>query len=306
MRAYVAVTDPEWYRFLRQMPPLDEVNFWRPGGTQQFKALDVGQPLLFKLHHPENFITGGGFFTHFSLLPSRLAWDAFGPKNGAASFEQMRRRIEKYRRRGSDRHAEYVIGCVILGDPFFFDERNWIPAPEDFHPNIVQGKAYDLTTSAGKALWDNVSMRLAAAKPAQIAEPASPVYGEPMLVRQRLGQGAFRVLITDTYQRRCAVTGEKALPVLEAAHIRPVSEGGIHRIDNGLLLRSDIHTLFDRGYVTVTPDYRFRTSRRLKDDFDDGETYLRWQGAELRLPARQENHPDRELLEWHSDVVFRR
>jgi putative restriction endonuclease len=101
-----------------------------------------------------------------------------------------------------------------------------------------------------------------------------------------------------------AVTGERALPVLDAAHIQPVSEGGVHRIGNGLLLRSDIHILFDRGYVTVTPDGRFRTSRRLKDDFDDGETYLKWQGTELGLPARPEDHPDRELLEWHSDVVF--
>ncbi len=273
MKAFVAVTDPDWYRFLRQRPALDEVNFWKPGGERPFKAIGPGQPLLFKLHHPENFIVGGGFFTHFSFLPSRLAWDAFGEKNGAPSFQEMRRRIEKYRRKAPDPHAEYTIDCIILRDPFFFDERDWIPAPADFHPNIVEGKSYDLQAPAGRALWDQVQARLAMMKPPHVAEGPPPVYGEPILVRQRLGQGAFRVLITDTYQRRCAVTGEKALPVLEAAHIRPVSEGGTHRIDNGLLLRSDVHALFDRGYVTVTPDYRFRVSRRLREDFDDGEHY---------------------------------
>jgi hypothetical protein len=51
-------------------------------------------------------------------------------------------------------------------------------------------------------------------------------YGNPLMVRPRLGQGSFRVLVTETYQRRCALTGEKTLPVLEAAHIKPYAELG--------------------------------------------------------------------------------
>jgi len=102
-----------------------------------------------------------------------------------------------------------------------------------------------------------------------------------------------------------AMTGEKALPVLQAAHIRPVSEGGVHRIDNGLLLRSDVHTLFDRGYVSVGSDFRVRVSRRLKTDFDNGEQYFRLRGDPLHLPRREIERPAREFLEWHGDVVFR-
>ena len=48
---------------------------------------------------------------------------------------------------------------------------------------------------------------------------------------------------------------------------------GAARVDNGLLLRLDIHRLFDRGYVTVDRDYRFVVSRRLKEEFDNGRTY---------------------------------
>lgn len=66
----------------------------------------------------------------------------------------------------------------------------------------------------------------------------------PQIVRPRLGQGAFRIVVTDTYERRCAVTGERTLPVLEAAHIKSYADGGAHDITNGLLLRSDLHTLF--------------------------------------------------------------
>ena len=306
MKAYVAVTDNDWFRFLRDRAPLDEVNFWQPGGNRSFKALDLGQPFLFKLHHPENFIVGGGFFSRAWLLESSFAWEAFGEKNGAASLEKMRRRIEKYRRSAPDRLQDYKIGCIILADPFFFDERDWISVPGDFHPNIVQGKTYDLSSSMGRRLWGkvlDVLRRQHAAHPEQVAE--GPVYGEPMLVRLRLGQGTFRVLVTETYQRKCAITQEKVLPVLEAAHIRPLSDGGVHRIDNGLLLRSDVHALFDRGYVTATPDYRFRVSRRLKDDFDNGEYYYQFEGATLSLPRRIEDRPGRGFLEWHADTVFR-
>jgi putative restriction endonuclease len=100
------------------------------------------------------------------------------------------------------------------------------------------------------------------------------------------------------------VTGEKALPVLQAAHIRPVSSGGLHQLPNGLLLRSDVHTLFDKGYATVTPDARFRVSRRLRTEFDNGEHYLAMDGSPVLLPARSEHRPSRENLEWHNDTMF--
>ncbi|HWP36421.1 MAG TPA: HNH endonuclease [Gemmatimonadales bacterium] len=305
LKAFVAVTDNDWFRFLRARPELDEVNFWQPGGGRQFRALDTGQPFLFKLHHPENFIVGGGFFTHFSLLPATLAWEAFGEKNGAASFSEMRERIEKYRRVATDPHADYTIGCIILQDPFFLERRDWIDPPAGFHPNIVVGKTYDLRSSPGRELWEAVQARRTGSVVGRVAEAAQSMYGEPRLVRQRIGQGTFRVLVTDTYERRCAVTREKALPVLQAAHIRPVSEGGAHRVDNGLLLRSDVHTLFDRGYLTVTPDFRLRVSRRLRDDFDNGEHYYQYEQSALWVPERADDRPSREFLEWHADTVFR-
>lgn len=312
MRAFVGVTDNDWFRFLRNQPGVDEVNFWQPSGGPEFRALQPGQPFLFKLHHPENFIVGGGFFRHFSRFPARMAWEAFGVKNGATDFTQMWRRIAKYRRTILDARTDPDIGCIILIDPFFFEDSEWIPAPRDFSPNIVRGKGYDLTVSPGKELWDEIVAR----RLAPVRRPDHPdaarerlvsdqqMYGEPVLVKQRLGQGSFRVLVTDLYRRRCAVTGERALPVLEAAHIRPVGQEGTHRTSNGLLLRSDIHTLFDRGYVTVTPDRRFRVSSRLKRDFDNGEEYRKFADAEIQVPSTQEDRPDPRLLEWHTDAVF--
>jgi putative restriction endonuclease len=130
-------------------------------------------------------------------------------------------------------------------------------------------------------------------------------YGPPQLILPRLGQGTFRIAVTDAYGRACAVTTEHSLPVLEAAHIKPFAEQGPHTVRNGLLLRSDLHRLFDRGYVTVTPDHRFEVSPRLKQDFENGRTYYAMHGKTLQLPTRAQERPDPQLLAWHNEKKFR-
>ena len=212
MKAYVGITDGDWFDLLAQASRLDEVNFWQPGGNRIFRALEPGGLFLFKLHSPRNFIAGGGFFTHATLLPVSLAWESFGVTNGARSLEEMRARIEHYRRRPADVHEDYTIGCVILSQPFFLPEPQWIPAPPDWHPNIVQGRTYDLREQPGRGLWSAVQAAVAGAGqhwPAAWGDAGGPRYGDPVLAAPRLGQGAFRVLVTDAYGRRCAVTGER-------------------------------------------------------------------------------------------------
>ncbi len=131
-------------------------------------------------------------------------------------------------------------------------------------------------------------------------------FGAEYLTRGRLGQGAFRVLVTDAYERRCAVTGEKTLPVLEAAHIKPFASRGPHRVSNGILLRSDLHKLFDLGYVTVTPELRLEVSPRLKAEWENGREYYAHHGKELRFrPTDVKSQPSREFLMWHNENRFK-
>ena len=70
--------------------------------------------------------------------------------------------------------------------------------------------------------------------------------------------------MTDLYKRQCALTNSHVLHVLDAAHIRPYAEGGTHSPSYGLLLRQDVHTLFDKGYLTINPEYGVEVSRTLK------------------------------------------
>ena len=140
------------------------------------------------------------------------------------------------------RRIRRSVACS--GEPFFLKEAQWIPVPPDFSLNILQGKGYDTEDGAtGKILWETITERLATLAtadfnpgPATIAAVKSVRYGEPLLVRPRLGQGTFRVIVTDAYERRCTITGERTLPVLEAAHIKPYSAGGRHEPENGPLL----------------------------------------------------------------------
>jgi len=305
MKLYVAVTDEESIRCLRRQTALDEVNFWRPAGNRRFRALAPGEPFLFKLHHPHDAVVGGGFFATSSLLPVSVVWEAFGEKNGAESLPTMRRRIERYRRAAPDPRADYTVGCIVLQQPFFFDEADWIPAPADFSPAIVQGKTYDLDSRPGQALWQAVRLRLYTSLPGDEVDPQMAMFGGPVLIRPRLGLGTFRVLVVDAYRRRCAATGERTLPLLDVAHVKPPAEGGQNVLGNGLLLRTDLARLFAQGYLTVGADLRLQVSGRLAADWGGGEPYLPLAGRELRLPADERARPRSELLAWHRETVFR-
>ncbi|MBM3554197.1 MAG: HNH endonuclease [Alphaproteobacteria bacterium] len=299
----VAVTDGDWFDLLRRQPRLDEVNFWSPS-DMNFHALRPGELFLFKLHAPRNFIVGGGTFFRANTLPCSLAWEAFREANGASSAQQMRASISRYLRSPPDDRTDFTIGCRILTQPFFFRETDWIAVPPSWKPNTVRFKRYSTDDSDGLALWNAVHDRLDLQGFPGMAEKQER-YGGPHLIRPRLGQGAFRVLVTDIYNRRCAITMERTLPALEAAHIRPYGDGGEHEARNGLLIRRDIHSLFDAGYVTVTPEMRFEVSRRIKEEFENGRHYYAMQGKSIFVPADIEQRPDGDALRWHNEHVYR-
>ena len=312
--AVVANTDQRWFDYLSASAVdgrLDEVNFWRPLAQSGFKALDPGQPFFFRLKHPVGAIAGYGYFTHATRIPIRLAWDAFGQHNGDPTFEAFLNRIAEYRH---ETPMETLLGdreltCLILREVRFLSQDQWLTwaREEEWSPNVVAYKGYDLAADPGRLLAGLV----------QNGEPAelSPDYvlqldDQRMMASQevalRQGQGAFRVRLLDAYGRRCAVTGERTLPVLDAAHITPYLGAISNHIQNGLVLRTDIHRLYDGGYVTVTPDLNFKVSTRLKDEFENGAVYYDLDGQPLVvIPEDRTKRPSREALEWHASNIFR-
>src|SRR3984893_4479815 len=316
VKVVVALTDPEWFAHRRGKPDLSEVNFWAPSG-RSFRALTSGEVFLFRLHAPYRVIVGGGVFAHADRLPCSLAWEAFGEANGAATLAQMRVRIARHRKVAGDERYDFVIVCRILTQPFFLPESEWFEPP-NWPPHFQGFKTYSTDDPDGLMLWEAAQSRVQSRAPYRSSFPQSgasdvPVarWGEPTLIHPRLGQGAFRIIVTDNYARRGAVTGERTLPALDAAHIRPYSDHGEHEPSNGLLLRRDIHSLFDRGYVTVTPTHHFEVSRRIRDEFENGRDYFEngrdyyaMHGRSVQVPQRPDQRPDPQSLTWHNENRF--
>jgi putative restriction endonuclease len=305
----IAPTDFGWYDYLSRRTSLDEVNFWTPSTHFAFRG-EHFSPFLFKLKAPHNAICGFGYFARYSPLPDWLAWDCFGEGNGYQSLVSMRAKVAEIRQRmryvETERLAE--IGCIIVVNVSFFPRNEWVSQPTNWPVRNLRPMRYDLEQGEGARVWGECLDRALLYERASAVQPAGVTkqsrYGEPMLVRPRLGQGAFRVAVTDAYQRACAVTGEHSLPALEAAHIRPFAQEGPHVVNNGLLLRADLHRLFEQGYVGISPSNRLEVSERLRADYHNGKTYYPFQGNIVALPEVETERPDPELLRWHYENVF--
>lgn len=311
MKFWVGVTDNTWFNFQQANKP-DEVNFWQPSATPPFKNAPLGMPFLFKLKKPNNHIAGGGFFVTYSTLPVSVAWDVFGEKNGANSLVSLLNLLTPLHQANK---TNDLIGCTILASPFFFPESQWIETPSSFASNIVRGKMYDTENNDGSNLWANIqetlnekvlfSKSVSETVLSKIKESDVPKYGNPYLTKPRIGQGSFRLLVTDAYKRRCAITGESTLPVLEAAHIVPYSKNGTHDVSNGLLLRADFHKLFDAGLVTVMPDLTVKISSKIKESYFNGKAYYRLQDCKLAaIPEAPDLRPNPDYLDWHNRNCF--
>lgn len=298
-RFEVLITDPDWYRFLRARPLLDEVNFWQPGRSSNSTA--PGTPWLYLIRGTSS-IWGMGYFAAFSRMPIGVAWDTFGEGNGFDSFLAFQTKIARLK--GVSPNAVGDIGCSVLSSPTYFDE------PIEFsHFARMYGpsKPFDARAPDGAKLWGlvedqrNRGLTPIATSPF-LKQPAS---GKPVLVIPRLGQATFRIQLEQQYDTRCTVTGERTRPTLEAAHIKPFSMVREHSLNNGLLLRSDLHKLFDQGYVTITPDRKFRVSKAIREEFENGRDYYALDGLSIRQPRSENAQPAEECLDWHSSVKFK-
>jgi putative restriction endonuclease len=313
MRFYLGVTDTNWFDRLRALQP-EDINFWQPSG-RPLRGLEAGEPFLFKLKAPYRKIGGVAFFSTFASFPLGIAWDAFGERNGCGTKAEFRAKIQGYRMKNNVApDPTETVGCIILTDPVFFADDEMIDLPPEWDDHTVTGKFFSMSEASGARLWDQVRQRLEARKflarqpeaaAGLLATSQEPGWRE-VVSKVRIGQGAFRCLVTEAYSRACAITGDHTLPVLEAAHIRPYSESGPHAVSNGLLLRADLHKLFDDGYLTVTPDLHVEVSRAIREEFHNGKVYYALHGQRLlSSPIRDSDRPAAGFLEWHNDHVFK-
>lgn len=313
MNPYVAVTDRSWFDYLASESGgvADEVNFWSPRSTRPLRHMDPGEPVFFRFGRGVEKIGGYAFFAHFSVLDLDLAWELFEWKNGDPSRLRFLERIGQYRRVNLfAQDAERApLGCTILRHAVFWPETDWISWGSEmgWSPNVVRGK-----TESDAERIALLAQLIAADTPDEFeAGDFKPLdVDERQVVAAthaiREGQGAFRTRLFDAYERRCCVTGEHTEPVLDAAHIQPYLGPRSNHLQNGLVLTKEFHALFDRGYVTVTPDYRVRVSPRLRADWKNGHRYYPYDGQPLLQLPNSPWRPSPAVLAWHNERIFRR
>jgi putative restriction endonuclease len=194
LQFFVGLTDHDWFDYLSRLDGLDEANFWQPSGSVQFRALQPGEPFLFKLHSPKNYIVGGVFFSPFTILPASIVWKAFGEKNGARTEEEMRARVARYRRIANPKRPDdFNIGCILLESPSSLNEQTGFPCQIGNAKSFVDTGCDSEGDGAG--IWERVELLIRARQVfeeegVQVTD-SGPRYGEPTTVLPRLGQGSF-------------------------------------------------------------------------------------------------------------------
>ena len=112
-------------------------------------------------------------------------------------------------------------------------------------------------------------------------------------IAYRQGAVKFRRIVLEAYGSVCAITGCDVVQVLEAAHIKPYNGIDTNHVQNGILLRADIHTLFDLELIAIEPTkLRVKFSKCLRST----PQYKKYHGREIRTPKRRDQWPNEEVL----------
>lgn len=298
-RLAISPTDEDWFNLLKSNNHLNRINYWTPT-PWNLKKLMPGDRLYFMLKAPIRKIGGYAEVVKYENMSINQAWNTYGLGNGVVGLEELIFRTSKYKgKRTNQKNDDQnpVIGCIELKEAVFFNPKEYL-TPKDLgvsFPNQVVKISYfhgdfpnlgeeipDLPTSS-------FSLVESANKKQKLRE-----------VNQRVGQEGFRKAIYKAYDDRCAITGESCKDLLQAAHIQPYKDENSNHVQNGILLRIDLHRLFDTGLITIDTNYRIRFSSIFQS-----KEYLKYDGKKIRLPLHKQQCPSIQALEYNNKYKFR-
>jgi putative restriction endonuclease len=251
------------------------------------------------LKQPIRLIGGYGIYRGYETLTVSEAWSKFGPGNGVSSASELEERIVGF---ASKRSANFTpqsdpkIGCLSLDDPVFLEKPSYLDPAEfgvEFPRQVVKFKTFAEPDPFLVPL-DRINHE---SEFVPIAGSAEPVMSQR---KKRDGQAQFRRIVLDAYGNQCCISGTNVDAVIQAAHIQPYISKQSNHAQNGLPLRSDLHTLFDCGLISVGSGNVILISSRL-----DGTVYEGFRGKLLGLPKNGRVSPSVKALELHRQSVYR-
>ncbi len=290
----ISPTDINWFNFLKENKHSNNVNFWTPT-PWNISKLKIGDKFYFMLKSPIRKIGGFGIYNAYNNYSLDQAWDFFGYGNGCASKEELINKLDDYKAKNSQDKSSVTktqIGCISLSNVEFWDEENWIDLAEtdiDFSKSIVKLKYYttDDFNSSISTIEENGYT---------LVNMDSEKLKKTRMVSERKGQSYFKLIVSTAYNNRCCVTGEITPELLEAAYIQPYMNETSNHIQNGLLLRSDIHRLYDNNLLYIDEDFTIHISSKLISDY-----YKNFNNTKIKLPTQNFKLPSKDALKSRFD-----
>ena len=278
----IAPTDYNWFSFLKETYTTGIVNFWTPT-PWKIKNVELGSKWFFKKKGGEKLICGYGIYNGIQIMTVKNAWTKFGTNNGCSSYAQFNSELSKY---NDTIEGEKEIGAILLSDVVFFDEKDFINLDNrriEWSNNIVKYKTYnDSDIMLSTSIEQKTNFKLVETLNKRRKDSN---------INLREGQSEFRQKISKAYHYKCCVTGESCPDLLEAAHIQSYISKDSNHIQNGLLLRVDIHKMFDSGLIAINKDYEIIISSEITTDY-----YHNLAGRKITLPDDIADYPSKEAL----------
>ena len=283
MKYAFAITDRDWYNYQKDHGFNNFINFWTPTVWKNTK-LKPGHILVFKLKEFKNSIEdigGYGTIVEYKSQTREAAWNEFGRRNGFDTKEEFLKKLTK-----ANRGRSKDSGCFVLKDVVFFDEP-------------VKLSDYGLSVSPrleryswGEGPFPFAQQVTSTQLDFSLVDPAKKEKVTQSTTK-RVGQDQFHADISRVYGYRCCITGETAPELLQAAHIQDYICKESHHIQNGLLLRIDIHKLFDSGLLYIDQHYHVHISPLVSTT-----EYKNLENKPISLPNNPSDYPSLAALQF--------
>jgi putative restriction endonuclease len=270
----------------------ERVAFWQPTPRHP-NQIELGQRWYFKERGAPQIVGFGDYAGWESSSVTGLQAH-FGPATGYATADDLLAALVLI---APDFNASNAIGNVIL--------ENFTPFQE---PVLLSSLGLDDLTVPFVyiASDDPIAAYLGGLR---TDAPAAPfLLRDPEAAKRaaakrkvRVGQAAFRRLLIDTYSHVCAFTGPQLEETLQAAHIQPYVDAESNHVRNGLLLRADMHVLFDLGLLTLSDDLRIQVSPKLKGRAPDVEGL---HGVKAALKNSLAIEPSPAAIAFHRTEIY--
>lgn len=265
------------------------------------RRLQPGDEWHFLLKSPLRKLGGYGVFQEYRDLSIQDAWQTYDVGNGVSPEAEFVSRCRMYSERNSIHpvtNGQSIIGCVVLSDLEFHEDDEYLDLSSiglEFARQIVKFKYFD--EAFPRSTEQGLPVPSGGNEFTTVA--SDPTEYSRQRRKKRKGQQGFRKKSIRAHRGRCAVTGESHRRVLEATHIEPYINEAINHIQNGMLLRVDIHPLMDEGLLALNDDMTLLVSSKLNNS-----SYVKFAGHTVGFPNNPAERPSTHAVALHRRERF--